>query len=151
MCLNILGRDERRLFAHSLELRIEYCHQITVQLIAPVQLPFLNHTHTFNLTFNHWGSLVASSPETKSNSCHPVAGASPSAFKFIRNQPYPKSTEPFSAGMRVLFVQEHFGLWSGRFLRSHYHFRLLSDVIVQQLTVRRHAQLSLHPFMFVPT
>lgn len=53
--------------------------------------------------------------------------------------------------MQVLFVEEHFGLGTGRFLWSHNDAGFLANVVVQQLAVGRHGQLALHPLVIVGT
>lgn len=55
--------------------------------------------------------------------------------------------------MRILFVEKHLGLGSGRLLGSHHNARvvlhLLPDIIVQQFAVRGDRQLTLYAIMMV--
>lgn len=55
--------------------------------------------------------------------------------------------------MRILLVKEDLGLGSGRLLGTHDHVRmvlhLLPDVVVQQLAVGGHGQLSLDAIVVV--
>lgn len=71
--------------------------------------------------------------------------------KKLGNYAHPECAEALATRMQVLFVEEHLGLGTGRFLWSHNDAGLLADVVVQQLAVGRHGKLALHSLVIVGT